>query len=57
MVFDYTHYRPTVSILEPLVGQRGTLLLSLLTIRALDQVEDYLIVAAVTDDSQALDEE
>jgi len=57
IVFDYTNYRPTVSILEPLVGQSGALLLSLLTIKSLDQVEDYLIVAAMTDGSQALDEE
>jgi adenine-specific DNA-methyltransferase len=57
IVFDYTYYRRTVSILEPLVGQSGTLLLSLLTIQALDQVEDYLIVAAMTDDGQPLDEE
>jgi adenine-specific DNA-methyltransferase len=37
IVFDYTQYRLTVSILEPLVGQSGTLLLSLLTIQSLDQ--------------------
>jgi adenine-specific DNA-methyltransferase len=57
LVFDYTHYRPTVSILELLVGQGGALLLSLLTIQSLDQIEDYLIVAAMTDGGQALDEE
>jgi len=57
IVFDYTHYRPTVSILEPLVGQSGALLLSLLTVQSLDQVEDYLIVAAMTDGGHALDEE
>jgi len=57
IVFDYTHYHSTVSILEPLVGQSGALLLSLLTIQSLDQVEDYLIVAAMTDGGQALDEE
>ena len=34
---------------ESLVGQSGALLLSLLTVQALDQVEDYLIVAAITD--------
>jgi adenine-specific DNA-methyltransferase len=57
IVFDYTQYRPTISILEPLVGQGGTLLLSLLTVQALDQVEDYLIVAAMTDSGHLLDEE
>jgi adenine-specific DNA-methyltransferase len=57
IVFDYTQYRPTVSILEPLVGQKGALLLSLLTVQALDQVEDYLIVAAMTDSGHPLDVE
>jgi ERCC4-related helicase len=57
IIFDYTHYRPTVTILESLVGQSGALLLSLLTVQSLDQVEDYLIVAAMTDGGHPLDEE
>jgi adenine-specific DNA-methyltransferase len=57
IVFDYTNYRPTVSVLKPLVGQSGWLRLSLLTVQSLDQVEDYLILAALTDSSQPLDEE
>ena len=57
IVFDYTHYRPTVSVLEPLVGQSGALLLSLLTVQSLDQVEDYLMVAAMTEGGHPLDEE
>jgi adenine-specific DNA-methyltransferase len=56
-VFDYTNYRPTVSVLKPLVGQSGMLRLSLLTVHALDQVEDYLLFAALTDSGQPLDEE
>lgn len=55
MMFDYTHYLPTVSVLEPLVGQSGVLQLSLLTVQALDQVEDYLLFAAMTDDGKALE--
>lgn len=57
MVFDWTNYRPTVSVLKPLVGHSGWLRLSLLTVQALDQIEDYLIFAAVTDSGQSLDEE
>ena len=57
IVFDYTHYLPTVSILESLVEQSGSLQLSLLTVQALDQVEDYLLFAAVTDDGEPLEEE
>jgi len=57
IVFDYTHYRPTVSVLEPLVGQSGALLLSLLTVQLLDQAEDYLIVAAMTEGDYPMDED
>ena len=57
IVFDYTHYLPTVSVLEPLLGQSGALLLSLLTVQSLDQIEDYIIVAAMTEGGYPLDEE
>jgi adenine-specific DNA-methyltransferase len=57
IVFDYTHYLPTVSILESLVGQGGSLQLSLLTVQALDQIEDYLLFAAVTESGDPLEEE
>lgn len=55
--FDYVAYEGKVSILEPLLGKSGLLALSLFTVEALDQAEDYLIFAAITDDSQSLDEE
>jgi adenine-specific DNA-methyltransferase len=57
VTFDYTHHLPTVSILKPLMGQEGWLHLSLLIIESLDQVEDYLIVAALADNGQMLDVE
>ena len=57
MTFDYTNHLPTISILKPLVGQEGSLRLSLLTVESLDQVEDYLIVVALADNSQPLDVE
>ena len=57
ITFDYTNHLPTISILKPLVGQEGSLRLSLLTVESLDQVEDYLIFAALADNSQPLDVE
>ena len=55
--FDYAAHVGKVSILELLVGKAGELGLSHLTIQALDQAEDYLIFAAVTDDGQPVDDE
>jgi hypothetical protein len=52
-----TNHLPIISILKPLVGQEGSLRLSLLTIESLDQVEDHLIVAALADNGQSLDVE
>ncbi|OPY90207.1 MAG: hypothetical protein A4E72_00771 [Syntrophus sp. PtaU1.Bin208] len=56
IVFDYTGHPGKISILEPLVGQSGTLSLFGLTVESLN-VEDYLIFSAVTDDGAILDEE
>ncbi len=55
ITFDASGARPKVSALEPFIGKSGQLSLSLLTIEALDQVEDYLLFAAHTNDGQALD--
>lgn len=55
--FDYTHTTGKVSILEPLVGKSGEMIISLMTIEALDQTEDHLIFAAITSDGAELDSE
>ncbi len=55
--FDYGGHDGKVSILESLVGQSGRLMLSLLSIEALDQAEDHLIFAAATSKGVALDDE
>lgn len=55
IVFDASGARPKVSALEPFIGKSGQLSLSLLTIEALDQIEDYLLFSAHTNDGQALD--
>ena len=53
---DYSGYGEVVSVLKPLVGRSGWLELSKLTIQALDK-EEFLVLAACTDDGQPLDEE
>ncbi|MEW6290454.1 MAG: SNF2-related protein [Thermodesulfobacteriota bacterium] len=55
--FDYGRHDGKVTILEPLRGQSGWLTACLFTIESLDQAEDHLILAAVTDDGQSLEEE
>ena len=55
--FDYDSHEGKVSILEPLRGQSGWFSLSQFTIAALDQVEDHLLFAGVTDSGSPLGED
>ena len=55
--FDYGQHDGKVTPLEPLIGKTGWLALSFFSVEALDQAEDHLIFAAITDDGQTLDEE
>jgi hypothetical protein len=55
--FDYTQHEGKVTALEPFLRKMGWLTLSLFSVESLDQGEDYLILAAITDDGQLLDEE
>jgi adenine-specific DNA-methyltransferase len=57
IVFDLSGHDGKVSALEPFRGQSGWLALSQFTVEALDQTEDYLIFAAVTDAGKVLDED
>lgn len=54
--FDYGSHEGKITILEPFIGQSGWLTASLLTIESLDQAEDHLLVAAITDDGRLLEE-
>lgn len=54
--FDYGRHEGKVTTLEPFIGQSGWLNAWLFTIESLDQTEDYLILAAVTDNDQPLDD-
>jgi adenine-specific DNA-methyltransferase len=55
--FDYSGRTGKVSLLEPLQGSAGWLTASRLCVEALDQAEDHLILAGITDMGAALDEE
>jgi ERCC4-related helicase len=55
--FDYGAHEGKVTILEPLVNQSGWLSVSILTVEALDQAEDYLLFSGMTDSGTKLDEE
>ena len=51
--FDYTNANRKVSILEPLIGQSGTMLARKVSITSLE-TEDHIIVAAMTADGETL---
>lgn len=57
ITFDYSGSVPKVAALRPFVGDTGDLLVSLFTIESLDQVEDYVLVAAMSDSGQVLEED
>lgn len=57
ITFDCSGTYPRVAALQPYVGQSGDLLAALFTVESLDQVEDYLIVAAISDGGEMLAEE
>ena len=57
ITFDCSGTYPRVAALQPYVGQSGDILAALFTVESLDQVEDYLIVAAISDGGEMLAEE
>jgi len=57
VVFDYSKHEGKVSILEEFIGKSGKLSLSLFTVESLDQAEDYLILAGLTDGGEVMEEE
>jgi adenine-specific DNA-methyltransferase len=57
LVFDYTGHPSQIAAIAPLVGQAGELLLCHMTVEALDQAEDYLLFAAMTESGQLLEED
>ena len=55
--FIYEDHQGKVSILEPLRGSSGTLSVSLFTVESLEQAEDHLLIAGVTESGHVLDED
>lgn len=51
---DYSGHTGKISIVEPLHGARGMLRLDCLTVETLGQVEDHLLLSAVTASGEAL---
>lgn len=56
VTFDYSSRDAQISALEPFVGQHGELLIGLVTVESLDQAEDHVLVSAVADGGQILEE-
>ena len=55
--FDYGAHDGKISVLEPLLGKAGWLMLSNFAVESLGQIEDHLIFTATTDAGQDLDED
>ena len=55
--FSYSEHEGKISSLEPYLGTSGWMTVSLLSVDALDQGEDHLLLAAQTDQGEALDPE
>jgi ERCC4-related helicase len=57
LVFDYAAYGTRISTLEPLRGKHGCLTLKLCSVEALGNLEQHLVVSAVTAEGYALPED
>ena len=55
--FDYTNHSGKISILEPLIGKAGWLVASLLTVEALGEAEDHILLSGITDEGDLLTRE
>jgi adenine-specific DNA-methyltransferase len=53
--FAYGDHEGKVTALKPLIGKSGWLMLSSFSVESLDQAEDHLIFAALTDDGTPLE--
>jgi adenine-specific DNA-methyltransferase len=57
LTFDYTRHEGRISQIEPLVGKSGWLTASRLSVDALGQSEDHLLLAGFADDGAQLSDE
>ena len=56
LVLDYSAYPAKITALEPFIGKSGFMRVSKLTVKSFETIE-YLLVAAVADDGQVIEEE
>jgi adenine-specific DNA-methyltransferase len=57
LIFDYSNHAGKVSALEPLKGRTGWLTAAMVTIEALDQAEDHLLLSGLSDASEPLSDD
>jgi len=57
LTFDYSNHTGKVSALEPLKGKTGWLTAAMLTIEALDQAEDHLLLSGLSDAGETLSDD
>lgn len=57
VTFDYTAHQGRISVIEPWVGKSGWMTAELLSVDALGQSEDHLLLAARSDDGEILSDE
>jgi ERCC4-related helicase len=57
IAFDYSNHPGKITILEPLHGQAGWLDVSVLTVAALGEGEDHLLLSGLSDNGEPLSEE
>ena len=55
--FDYANHAGKISILEPFVGKAGWLVASLMTVEALDEAEDHILLSGITDEGNLMTRE
>jgi adenine-specific DNA-methyltransferase len=57
LIFDYSNHSGKVSALEPLKGKCGWLIAAVVTIEALDQAEDHLLLSGLSDAGESLSDD
>lgn len=57
LIFDYSNHSGKVSALEPLKGKTGWLTAAMVTIEALDQAEDHLLLSGLSDAGEPLSDD
>lgn len=57
LIFDYSNHSGKVSALEPLKGKTGWLTAAMVTVEALDQAEDHLLLSGLSDAGEPLSDD